>query len=141
MNPCVVDSSVAFKWYRQPGEEDHVNEATTLLENHLRGKLEIHIPDLLIYELGNILRFKEGLASESAASIMRKTFSLQLEIHPINLACAEKALLIAEKCGITFYDASFLALSDILDCPFITADKKLHARIESFPNRKFIGNL
>jgi len=141
MTPCVVDSSVAFKWYRQPGDEDNVAQAAAILESHLSGNVEIHVPDLLIYELGNILRFKGDLASESAASIMRKTFSLQLEIHPINLEIAEKALSIARKYTITFYDASFLALSDILDCPFITADKKLYAKIKSSPNTKFLGSL
>lgn len=141
MNLCVVDSSVAFKWCRQHHEEEYVPQAITILENHLSGNLEIHVPDLLIYELGNILRFKEDLSSESAISILRKTLLLEIKIHAIDLHLAEEAYRLARKYTITFYDAAFIALSHILGCPFITADRKLCMKTKSFPRAKFLGSL
>jgi predicted nucleic acid-binding protein len=139
MMPCIVDTSVAFKWYRQIDDEEYVQQAIAILESHLNGDLEIYVPDLLIYELGNILRFKEDLASESAISIIRKTFLLEIKIHAIDLPFAEEAFRLAKKYTITFYDASFLALSHILNCVLITADRKLYTKIKSFPNAKFLG--
>ncbi len=141
MNLCVVDSSVAFKWYRQHRDEEYVPQAITILENHLSGNLEIHVPDLLIYELGNILRFKEDLSSESAISILKKTLLLEIKIHAIDLPLAEETYRLARKYTITFYDAAFLALSHTLDSSFITADRKLYTRIKPFPKAKFLGSL
>ena len=56
MNPWVVDTSVVFKWSRQQGEEEHITQALTLLDDHLAGRLDLHAPDLLLYELGNVVQ-------------------------------------------------------------------------------------
>ena len=95
MTPYVVDSSIVFKWYRQPGDEDHVPQAVSILEHHLHGELEIHVPDLLFYELGNILRFKETLVSKDALTIVRDTYALALQIHSIDLLLAQETFRFA----------------------------------------------
>jgi len=141
MTSLVVDSSVVFKWYRQPGDEDYVPQAVSILERHLHGDLEIHVPDLLFYELGNILRFKERFVSKDALTILKETFELALQIHPIDLLLSEEAFRFAREHNITFYDASFVALSHLLDASFITADKKLFAKVKTLPTAIFLGNL
>ena len=141
MTFLVVDSSVVFKWYRQPGDEDYVPQAVSILERHLHGDLEIHVPDLLFYELGNILWLKETLVSKDALTILRETFALAIQIHPIDLLLSEEAFRFARKHEITFYDASFVALSHLLQASFVTADKKLFANLKSLPTAIFLGNL
>jgi predicted nucleic acid-binding protein len=141
MTSLVVDSSVVFKWYRQPGDEDFVPQAVSILERHLHGDLEIHVPDLLFYELGNILWLKETLVSRDALTILRETFALALQIHPIDLLLSEEAFRFAREHDITFYDASFVALSHLLQASFITADKKLFAKVKTLPTAIFLGNL
>jgi predicted nucleic acid-binding protein len=141
MTLSVVDSSIVFKWYRQPGDEEYVPQAVSLLERHLHGDLEIHVPDLLFYELGNILRFKETLVSKDALTILRETFALALQIHPIDFLLAEETFRLAREHDITFYDASFVALSHLLDASFITADKKLFAKVKTLPTAIFLGSL
>jgi len=141
MIPYVVDSSVVFKWYRQPGDEGHVPQAVSILEGHLHGELEIHVPDLLFYELGNILRFKETLVSKDALTILRETFALALRLHPVDILLAEEAFRFARGYDVTFYDASFVALSNLLQASFITADKKLFGKIEHLPGTIFLGSL
>ena len=140
MTPCVVDTSIVFKWYRQPGDEEYVPQAVSILEQHLHGNFEIHVPDLLFYELGNILRFKEPLVSKDALTILRETFSLALQVHSIDPLLAEEAFRFAREHGITFYDASFVALSHLLQASFITADQKLFAKVRTLP-AIFLGNL
>lgn len=141
MTLYVVDSSVVFKWYRQPGDEEYVPQAVSILEGHLQGNFEIHVPDLLFYELGNILRFKETQVSHDALTILKETFALALQIHSINLLLAEEAFRFAQKYNITFYDASFVALSYLLHAPFITADRKLFRKIQSIPGVTFLANV
>ena len=140
MTPFVVDSSVVFKWYRQPGDEDHVPQAVSILEHHLYGDFEIHVPDLLFYELGNILRLKETLVSKDALTILRETFALALQIHPIDLLLSEEAFRLARENDITFYDAAFVALSYLLQASFITADKRLFGKIKTLPEAIFLAN-
>jgi len=140
MTAFVVDTSVVFKWYRQPEDEEYVPQAVSILEQHLHGNFEIHVPDLLFYELGNILRFKEPLVSKDALTILRETFSLALQIHPIETLLAEEAFRFAREYGITFYDASFVALSHLLQASFTTADKKLFSKLRTLP-AIFLGNL
>lgn len=133
MNPWVVDTSVAFKWSRQEGEEEHIDQALAVLNDHLAGRLEIHAPDLLVYELGNILSLKESAASQKPVAVLKNTLLLGMTIHPIDLPLAEAAFTIAREYRVTFYDASFLALSRLLGCPLVTADNKLYAKARSFP--------
>ena len=141
MTRYVVDSSVAFKWYRQPGDEEYVPQAVSILENHLQGNSEIHVPDLLFYELGNILRFKESLVSKDPLTILQETFALALRIYPVDLLVAEEAFRFAHRYDITFYDAAFIALSYLLQASFVTADKKLLAKVQTLPGVLFLGNL
>ena len=141
MTPFVVDSSVVFKWYRQPGDEDYVPQAVSILERHLHGDIEIHVPDLLFYELGNILWLKETLVSRDALTILRESFALAIQIHPVDLLLSEEAFRFARKHEITFYDASFVAPSHLLQASFVTADKKLFANLKSLPTAIFLGNL
>jgi predicted nucleic acid-binding protein len=141
MSLCVVDSSILFKWYRHPGDEEYVAQAVSILEGHLQGDFEIHVPDLLFYELGNILRFKERFVSKKALTILKETFELALQIHPIDPLLAENAFLYAQRHSITFYDASFVALSHLLNASLITADKKLFGKLKNLSSVIFLGNL
>jgi hypothetical protein len=43
--------------------------------------------------------------------------------------------------AVTFYDASFLALSRLLGCPLVTADKKLYRKARSFAKLTLLGDL
>ena len=133
MNPWVVDTSVAFKWSRQEGEEEHIDQALAVLNDHLASRLEIHAPDLLVHELGNILSLKESAASQKPVAVPKNTLLLGMTIHPIDLPLAEAAFTIAREYRVTFYDASFLALSRLLGCPLVTADNKLYTKARSFP--------
>mgnify|MGYP005841548565 CR=1 FL=1 len=132
---------MVFKWYRQPGDEEYVPQAVSVLEGHLRGDSEIHVPNLIFYELGNILLFKESLVSGEALTILKETFALALQIHPIDLILAEEAFKHAREHDITFYDASFVALSSLLHAPFITADRKLFKKVKFLPTALFLGSL
>jgi len=140
VNLWVVDTSVAFKWSRQEGEEEHIDQALAVLNDHLAGRLEIHAPDLLVYELSNILSLKESTASQKPVAVLKNTLLLGTTIHPIDRPLAEAAFTIARQYRVTFYDASFLALSRLLDCPLVTADNKLYTKARSFPKLTLLAH-
>ena len=53
----VADSSVLIKWLKSRNE-DLLTEARALLDEIERQPLEVHVPALLLYEVGNILLLK-----------------------------------------------------------------------------------
>lgn len=141
MTLCVVDTSVIFKWTRHIAEEEYVAQSIAILENHLNGNIKIHVPDLLVYEIGNILSCKENIKLETAVSIIESVLKLQLKIHNIDFMLAQITINFAKELKITFYDAVFVALSSILNCTFITVDKKLYAKIKSIQGSTYLGDI
>src|SRR6266542_4108549 len=62
----VVDTSVLIKWIKSRDEE-LVPEARKLLEQIEKRSLQVVVPALLLYEIGNILLLKTRLDSEELA--------------------------------------------------------------------------
>lgn len=120
MSICVVDCSVALKWYVP---EPHAESASQLLD----GSHELHAPDLLLPEFGNCLwkkvRLGELTANESR-TILRALETLPLEIHSSE-PLLEAALELALHTARTIYDSLYIALAMLLDCSFVTADQRL----------------
>ena len=50
----IADTSVVVKWFHEEGETE-VAEARAILDAHRSDALDLHVLDLTIYELGNIL--------------------------------------------------------------------------------------
>jgi len=55
----VLDSSVIIKWFNQ---EQFTKDALSFREQLLNGETKIVVPDLLIYELSNALRYNPNFA-------------------------------------------------------------------------------
>lgn len=138
MKDYVLDTSVVLKWYRHR-DESYVDNALLLLDDFSKGNLLIHIPELVFYELGNALRMKQDITLKEKIEYLGDFYALGLEVYPVTENLALKAITIAQKYNLTFYDACFLSLSEILDCPFITADEKLYQKLEGVEGIAFIG--
>ncbi|MFM9905708.1 MAG: type II toxin-antitoxin system VapC family toxin [Pyrinomonadaceae bacterium] len=120
----VVDASVIIKWYV---EEIHDAEAELLLE----GNFEIHCPELVISELGNIIwkKTRRGeISDEKALRIAAALLEQDITFHP------QKSLLTSSLVGAistaqTVYDWTYLSLAISLCCKFITADSRSYKAI------------
>jgi len=125
---AVIDASVAVKWFIP---EIHSQTAVKLLA----GKKPLYAPDLIYAEVGNTLwkKWKRGeLKPVEVLAVLDdfKRFPL------ISIPCAslsEASWAIAEKTGITFYDALYAALAFLENCSVITADQKLRRSLEDNP--------
>ena len=86
-------------------------------------------PELLIYELLNIYRTKLELDDARINKIITELFDL-IVILGINKNTFSKAFITARSFNISYYDSIYLSLSEDLDAPLVTADKKLYLAVK-----------
>lgn len=123
----VVDTSVLIKWFKTRDEE-LLDEAKHLLEEIERRRVEVHVPALLLYEVGNILLCKTRLGLTALEAALDAVEGLPFAVAPPATPLLKRAVHLGRQLKLTFYDASFLALAVELDCPFVTADRVLFDR-------------
>lgn len=106
--------------------------AKAVLVDHMEGRVEIAVPALLYYEVANILLFGRSRPPvDEAADALSDLFSLPLVVTVPAPDHAERALRLASTHELSFYDATYLALAESLDCPLLTADQRLARRARS----------
>jgi predicted nucleic acid-binding protein len=140
MAKIVLDSSVLIKWIKEANEELG-DEARKLLRDVQRLELEVHVPALLLYEIGNILLIKARLSQKSLGEALGHLETLPLVVAPPAGALSRTAARLGRELGVTFYDASFLALASELDCPFVTADGRLFERARAMPRARHLSSV
>jgi predicted nucleic acid-binding protein len=127
---CVIDSSVAVKWF---SEEEGTEAALALRDEVFSGKRRLEAPDLLLYEIGNALRYNTRLDPDDVKLALASLLDLGIVFHPAGAALLSKAVDLAFRYRMTVYDGCFIALADNLGLPLITADEKLAARAAGHP--------
>lgn len=123
----LVDTSVIVKWFHEQGESE-VAEARQLLRAHRGGAEQVLVLDLGAYELANVLlrplRMPAPVVVE-ALTVLRTLCGPLVHPRP---SWHDAAAELAERHGLTFYDASWAAAAQALDCPLVSADRRLHGQ-------------
>lgn len=140
MARIVLDSSVLIKWIKQRDEE-LVAQARNLLREVERLDLGVNVPALLLYEIGNILLLKSRLSPRGLDEALDHLEALPLVVAPPAAPLLRRAARLGRDMGLTFYDASFLALAVELGCPFITADGRLFERAKALPQVRHLSRV
>jgi predicted nucleic acid-binding protein len=138
----VVDASVAFKWLIPDAAEEDVLAAKALLVDHMEGRVTIAVPALLYYEVANILlsgRSKPPIGE--AAEALRDLYSIPLAVAVPAPDTADEALRLASDHGLSYYDASYVALAETLDCTLITADQRLVRRLRTVGRVRLLATI
>jgi predicted nucleic acid-binding protein len=136
----VVDASVTFKWFIPDAAEEDVPAAKALLVDHMEGRARIIIPSLLYYEVGNILLFGRSRPPiEAALEALTDLFSIPLEVVPPEMASATATLQLASLRGLSYYDATYVAIAEMFNCPLITADRRLAQRARDTGHVRLLG--
>ena len=78
----VLDSSVIIKWFRR--NEVLQEQALELRQIYLDGRISIHVPELLIYEIANVLRHKSDMDRSKVQQALQSLFDMQIGIEHIN---------------------------------------------------------
>ena len=128
MSDLVVDASVAVKWFFP---EVYAEAALRLLE----GRYTLRAPDLIFSEFGNALWkrvLKDEISKEEAAAAIEALLGLPLYVES-SRSLIPVALEIACGARRTVYDSLYLAAAIARQCPFVTADSKLHNALKKSP--------
>lgn len=121
----VVDASIAVKWYVP---EDDADAAERLLD----AAHELHAPELIVPEFGNIIwkKIKRGEITEKQGQQIIKAFlSVPLLKYP-HSPLLETAFDGATKTDQTVYDWMYLALAVALNYQMVTADEKFYQSLQ-----------
>jgi predicted nucleic acid-binding protein len=136
----VVDSSVLIKWIKTRDEE-LTTEARRLLREVEARAIEVHVPALLLYEVGNILLLKTRLDSGGLDDAFHHLEALPLTVAPPATPLLRRAARLGRDLGLTFYDASFVGLAVELDCPYVTADRRLFDRARALSRVRHLSRV
>ncbi len=124
----VLDASVVLKWIF--GDEEGGNRALRWRNDHAAGHETVAVPDLLFYEVANVLATKTRLSKEDGAEAFSLLWDFNLENFDFGKEEFLSALSLSKDYSITLYDAAYIELALRLSCPFITADKKLLEKVK-----------
>lgn len=127
----VLDTSVIIKWYRQG--EALALQALLLRSAYLAGDAAVSAPSLLVYELSNVLRYKNDLRTDQVQAAVQSLLDMNLQLTPPSGPVMQQAVELARRYGTTVYDAVFAALAQALPAVFITADTRLAGQMSGLP--------
>lgn len=116
----VPDASVILKWVLEREDEPGYVQAVKLQKAMLAEEIEIRVPALWRYEVGNVLGLKKpGMATE----LMGALLSYEFDEVPLR---TEYALAVLEHMkdvgGVTFYDSAYHVLALRTRGLYLTAD-------------------
>jgi predicted nucleic acid-binding protein len=117
--PLVVDASIVVKWFVP--EHDSAS-ALKLRDAHKNGRITLFAPDLMPYELANALRYRAALSEADLKSAIESLFELDLTLITPSAKSISRTTSLARKLDVSVYDATYLELSETLECQVITSD-------------------
>ncbi len=121
----VPDASVILKWgFRSPGEGDR-DKAGGILDAWLDGKLELLLPRLWAFEVGNVLALKNPA---HAAAIMDIFIGYDIAEADTSPELCREAFALMKSYRVTFYDAVYHAVALLHQGVFVTADEVYYRR-------------
>ena len=115
------DASVLLKWVL-PGDDEQDTDAALALRNEaLAGTLDLVVPQLWVYEVGNTLarRFPDD-AEELLASLA----DFGLTEAKLGSRWRARAVSLSVTYGVTFQDAAYHSVALGLGGVFVTADER-----------------
>jgi len=133
----VVDASIVLKWLMP--HEPMAKGALAIRQGHVEGRQPCACPELLLYEVANVLITKSRLPLEEAAAGLALVLRDELIRYPFEEGDPAFALRLARDYSLSAYDAVYVALAKQLGCELVTADRRLSQRTRHLPWVTFLG--
>ncbi len=122
----VIDASAACKWFL---EEDDSDRSLSVRDAHIEGRIRLTAPDLIVYEIANALNYNPKVSDTQLTAFVQDLSDYDLDLVPPSAEYTARTVKTARELSISVYDASYVALSDIIATNLLTADKTLHEKI------------
>ena len=123
----VLDASVVIKWFQ---EEENSDQAVSIQKQHSAGENTIIVPDLLFYEVANVLRYKKEVTQETITNVLDFLHKAELRSFALSPIELREVIIFARMYDITVYDALYVVLAQQLKCSFVTADRNLQQKLK-----------
>jgi len=131
----VPDASVLLKWALRSPDEESAESALALKSAWLQGRVEIAVPSLWAFEVGNVLGLKQP---SIAPLLLQALLDLALpEAGPQEYAPVMFKLMRQHE--VTFYDAAYHGLAIWRGGTMLTADRRYVTRARSSGSAALIG--
>ena len=118
----VVDASVVVKWFIV---EEDTDKALLLRDDFVAEDVQLHVPSHLPFEVLNAMRFNPDVTEARAIQVQSALDRCGFIVHPLREEFARRAVHVAFAGDLSIYDAAYLALSQVLETKFVTADEAL----------------
>ena len=132
----VLDASVIVKWFIHESDSDI---AKKFIDTHVSGKGLISAPDLLSYEVSNVLLLKAHLLPIKVVDCIEALYDLRITLISPSQENIREVILTADCYRLTVYDAAYVVLAKRLGYSLITADVSLYEKTRSHFNVKLLS--
>ncbi|MGD9850208.1 MAG: type II toxin-antitoxin system VapC family toxin [Nitrospirales bacterium] len=114
------DASVLLKWVLEKEEPASYQQALNLQAAFLAEEVELRVPTLWRYEVGNVLGLKQP---RLAGDLMKALLAFEFEEVPLQQEFTLEVLThMQEVPGVTFYDSAYHVLALRVEGVYVTAD-------------------
>ncbi|HXH12395.1 MAG TPA: type II toxin-antitoxin system VapC family toxin [Alphaproteobacteria bacterium] len=134
----VPDASVVLKWFLPEAGRD---KALALLQHHVSAEDIMAVPELVYYEVSNILTVKSRLSVEAISEGMRYLYAFGLRSFLLDREQCLEAVRLARLYHLSIYDASYVALAALLRATLVTADERLARKVQGLTFVKTLEEL
>lgn len=124
----IPDASVLLKWVLPAEGETCVEQALSMRDAFVAGKITLLVPELWYFEVGNTLSRKYPDETEDLLSGL---LAMGFDTATPDQRWQTAILQLVSAHRVTFYDAAYHALAVISDGIFVTADEKYLASARS----------
>ncbi len=134
----VVDASVVTKWFVEELDSDNANLLKKAQET---SQMQLTAPDLLVYEVTNALGYHPKMTVDDVVQSTRRLLELELDLVPPSAELAAETARTAKRHAISAYDASYVALADMIGSNCVTSDGKLYKKMLGKKRLFFLSSL
>jgi predicted nucleic acid-binding protein len=122
-------------------EEEYTEIAVKLKRDLVEGLNNVIVPDSILYEIANVLRFTEGFDEDLIKKSLESFIDLEVDIVIPTMEIIELAVKLSYEYKIAVYDAVFIALAKLINGIFVTADKKLYEKVKELNLLSLLASL